>query len=61
MTPGLIALFLPSLAGGGAERVMLNLARGFCKRGLAVDIVLMRFVGTYADDIPGGVRLVNLP
>lgn len=24
-----IALFLPSLHGGGAERVMINLAKGF--------------------------------
>jgi len=60
MTPGPIALFLPSLEGGGAERVMLQLARGFRERGLAVDVVVFNAAGAYADDIPRGVRLVNL-
>ena len=35
-----LALFLPSLDGGGAERAILNLAAGFSKRGFPVDIVL---------------------
>lgn len=60
MTPASIALFLPSLEGGGAERVMLQLARGFRERGLAVDVVVFNAAGAYADDIPRGVRLVNL-
>jgi hypothetical protein len=37
-----IALFLPTLAGGGAERVNLLLARQFIQAGHAVDIVLLR-------------------
>ena len=55
-----IALFLPSLAGGGAERVVLNLARGFSNRGHKVDLVLVNAVGPYMKDLPETVRLVNL-
>ena len=60
MTPRPIALLLPSLEGGGAERVMLQLARGFRERGLAVDVVVFNPQGAYADDLPRGARLVNL-
>lgn len=35
---GKIALFLPSLGGGGAERIMLNLAAGLSARGIDVDL-----------------------
>ena len=40
-----IALYLPSLSGGGAERVMLNLSRGFAEKGYVVDLVLARAEG----------------
>jgi len=32
----------PDLSGGGAERVMVNLAEGFARGGLRVDMVLIR-------------------
>src|SRR5690606_38823792 len=40
-----IALFLRSLAGGGAERSMANLAAALAARGLRVDVVLGRAEG----------------
>ncbi|HPD07177.1 MAG TPA: glycosyltransferase [Candidatus Bipolaricaulis sp.] len=55
-----IALFLPSLHGGGAERVMVNLARGFAERGLNVDLVLAKAEGPYLSQVPSNVRVVNL-
>ena len=55
-----VALFLPSLEGGGAERVMLTLARGFARRGLSVDVVVVQATGAYLDQVPGTVRLVDL-
>jgi glycosyltransferase involved in cell wall biosynthesis len=55
-----VALFLPSLAGGGAERVMLLLAGAFAARGLTVDLVVACACGPYASHIPAGVRLVDL-
>ena len=42
-TSGLhIALVIPHLGGGGAERVVVNLAEGFIGRGHRVDIVVFR-------------------
>jgi len=58
--PRRIAVFLPNLAGGGAERMMLHLARGFVERGYRVDLVLARAEGPYMDEIPDGVDLVTL-
>ena len=55
-----IALFMPSLAGGGAERIMLNLAAGFVARSYAVNLVVATAGGDYSNDVPSGVRLVDL-
>lgn len=55
-----VALFLPSLAGGGAERVVLNLAAGLATRGFAVDLVLARAHGAYLPMVPANVRVVDL-
>src|SRR5690606_23513589 len=55
-----VAIFLPALSGGGAERAMLNLAAAFSMRGKAVDLVLSRREGPYLDEIPPQVRLVDL-
>ncbi|MBE3581288.1 MAG: glycosyltransferase [Thermoanaerobacteraceae bacterium] len=55
-----IGLFLPSLRGGGAERVMVNLARGFAEQGLKVDLVLAKAEGPYLSQLPPDVRVVDL-
>ena len=55
-----IALYMPSLRGGGAERVMLGLAGGLSSRGLPVDLVLVRAEGEYLKLVPEGVRLIDL-
>lgn len=55
-----LACFLPSLSGGGAERIVLNLAAGFSARGYAVDLVLAKATGEYIDQVPPGVRIVDL-
>ncbi len=55
-----LALFLPSLRGGGAERVVVNLARGFAERGLQVDLVLANAEGPYLSQVPQSVRVVDL-
>jgi glycosyltransferase involved in cell wall biosynthesis len=58
-TPGTgrVSFLLPSLAGGGAARVVLNLAEGLVERGLSVDLVLCRDAGPYREQLPGGVAL----
>lgn len=55
-----LALFLPSLRGGGAERMMVNLASGFAEEGYQVDLVLARAEGPYLPMVPEGVRVVDL-
>lgn len=55
-----IALFLPSLRGGGAERVMVNLAKGFVDSGYRVDLVLAKAEGPYLSQVPEAVRVVDL-
>lgn len=54
------AFFLPSLAGGGAERATIDIAAGLARRGLAVDMVLARAEGPFIDLFPEGVRRVDL-
>jgi glycosyltransferase involved in cell wall biosynthesis len=55
-----IALFVPSLAAGGAERVMIHLAQTFAQRGLEVDLVLATQSGTLLADVPPGIQIVDL-
>ncbi len=55
-----LSIFLPGLYGGGAERILLNLAEGFLNRGLLVDIVLAQNEGAFAKQIPYKARLVPL-
>jgi glycosyltransferase involved in cell wall biosynthesis len=55
-----IALFMPSLEGGGAERMMVHLANAFVKRGVQVDLVLVRAVGAYQDEVSDQVRVIDL-
>ncbi len=55
-----VALFIPSLYGGGVRRVMVNLARGLVREGLPVDMVLTRAEGPYLSQLPPQVRVVDL-
>ena len=55
-----VALFLGSLGGGGAERVMLDIGRLLARQGVAVDLVVIRAEGPYIEIVPPEVRLVEL-
>jgi len=55
-----VALFLGALHGGGAQRVMINLASGFIERGVQVDLVLANADGPYLKNVPSDVRIINL-
>jgi glycosyltransferase involved in cell wall biosynthesis len=55
-----IAIFIPSLREGGAERSMLKLGIGLAERGHAVDLVLAQREGPYLDEVPACVRIVDL-
>lgn len=55
-----IAILIPHLAGGGAERVAVNLANALAVRGYAVDMVLLQAQGQLLPDLAPSVRVVNL-
>lgn len=55
-----IAFFIPSLAGGGAERIWLILSNGLAELGYDVDLVLSTAQGPYLDQVSTKVRVVDL-
>lgn len=55
-----LACFLPSLDGGGAERVVLNVATALARRGHSVDLVLGRLTGAYLDQVTDELEVISL-
>lgn len=55
-----LALYLPSLRGGGAERVMVTLANAIAERGYTVDLVLAEATGAYLAEVSPRVRVIDL-
>jgi glycosyltransferase involved in cell wall biosynthesis len=56
---GKLAIFVPSLCGGGAERVMAILANGFASRGYSVDLLVAQREGPYLSSLSPDVRIVD--
>lgn len=56
----IVAILLPNLTGGGAERVALNLADEFIERGIAVDLVLMSASGELLPTLRPEISVVVL-
>ncbi|MGF1641748.1 MAG: glycosyltransferase [Rhodospirillales bacterium] len=55
-----IGLFLSSLSGGGAQRRILNLARGFSERDHRVDVIVGDADGPFRSRVPAAARIVCL-
>lgn len=55
-----VALLLPDLRPGGAERVNINLANEFVARGYAVDLLLMCATGDLMPLLDPRIRVVDL-
>ena len=55
-----IAIFLTGLGGGGAERVMVNLANGFASREFEVDLLLVKREGVYLSALSSRVNSIDL-
>jgi glycosyltransferase involved in cell wall biosynthesis len=55
-----IALFVPTLGGGGAEKVMVNLAYGFLEAGHKVDLLLVKNEGPYFKELSSSLNIVDL-
>jgi glycosyltransferase involved in cell wall biosynthesis len=55
-----IVMFLPSLAGGGAERVFVELGNELAVQGHAVDLALASATGPYLGEVGPCVRVIDL-
>lgn len=55
-----IAIFLPNLKGGGAEKVFVNLSNSFVQRGYEVDIILIQKCGELIDSLHKNVNIIDL-
>ncbi|MEQ8822382.1 MAG: glycosyltransferase [Sumerlaeia bacterium] len=55
-----VAFYLPSLAGGGAERTILKLAARFSEIGIPTDLVLAKVKGAYTGDVPEAIRVLEI-
>ena len=55
-----LALFVPELECGGAQRLFLRLAGDFVRRGHRTDLVLALKRGALLDQVPSAVQLVDL-
>ena len=59
MKSNLITIFIPTLRGGGVQRMMLNLANNFIERGFEVDLLVSKAEGPYVSQIPSQVRMID--
>lgn len=55
-----VAIYLHDLAGGGVERQSLIIADEFRRHGADVTLVLHRLRGQLLDQVPAGLRIVDL-
>jgi glycosyltransferase involved in cell wall biosynthesis len=57
-----IAIFLPDLRGGGAERTVVNLLKEWTggEPSLDLDLVLVRAVGVLLPEVPESIRVIDL-
>ena len=55
-----VMVFMPSLAGGGAERVTLQMCEGFLARGIEVSLVVGTSAGPLNDSVPAGLTVHDL-
>ncbi len=55
-----VAFFLPNMEGGGAERVMGNLANSLSHRGMIVDFVLGKAEGPNIKNLNKNINVVDL-
>ncbi len=54
-----LAFFVPTLHGGGAERMMVHLVRGASELGIPTDLLLTKAEGVLLPLVPPAVRIVE--
>lgn len=59
MAPQRVAVYVPSLEGGGAERVMATVASTLARRGYEVDLLLAQKTGPYLNELAPEVNIID--
>jgi glycosyltransferase involved in cell wall biosynthesis len=59
-TNQLLTIFVPSMVGGGAERVALNLATALSQEGWTVHLLVQQADGVFFNELPRNIQVVNL-
>jgi glycosyltransferase involved in cell wall biosynthesis len=54
-----IAIYLPSLSGGGTERVMVTIANALASEGYFIDLLLAKAYGPYLKEVSPKIHIVN--
>ncbi len=54
-----VAVFIPTLASGGAESTMVILAKGLQARGYDVDLLVKNKEGAFSQFIPDSIRIID--
>ena len=55
-----VAIFLSNLDGGGAERITINLLKGFSPELFSFDLVLIQATGPFLAQVPAHVNIIDL-
>ena len=55
-----IAFIIPSFEGGGAERVMINLANGFASKGIEVYLAVLNHHGVYQKEVSDNIQIIDI-
>ena len=58
--PHKVRLLIPSLAGGGAERVCVCLANHYAEEGMLVELAVLEKTGTFFSNLDARVSIVSL-
>jgi len=55
-----VCIFIPSFGSGGAERMMVNLARGISEKGFRIDFVVGSADGPFLASLPAEIAVTEL-
>ena len=55
-----IAFFIPSFNGGGAQKVIVNLANAMCKKNYQVDLLVVNNTGPFKTNVNSKISIVDL-
>lgn len=55
-----VSILLPDLRGGGVENMRVKLTKDWLAKGIKVEIILLNSDGVLVDNLPSGVKIIDL-